>query len=74
PSSIVTSRRACTWLTIALGKGRLTLACGDGIQTEESHKYTAERIEALASSCGLAVRDQWRDDNTQFAVVLLSGG
>ncbi|MEM1072254.1 MAG: L-histidine N(alpha)-methyltransferase [Planctomycetota bacterium] len=72
--AIVSHVHALREVTIELGKGRITLACGDGIQTEESHKYTAERIEALASSCGLAVRDQWRDDNTQFAVVLLSGG
>ena len=57
---------------IELPGGTLALHRGDRIRTEESHKYTSERIERLASKCRLRVVDEWRDANDHFAVVLLS--
>lgn len=59
-------------VTIDLDGEQLSLDKGDSIRTEESHKYTPERIERLASSCGLAVRATWCDEAEDFAVVLLS--
>ncbi len=48
------------------------LETGQRIQTEESHKYTPERISELAASCGLGIDRVWCDGDEDFAVVLLS--
>ena len=48
------------------------LAKGGRIRTEESHKYTTERIQNLASECGLVMDSKWSDPNEHFAVVLFT--
>ena len=44
---------------------------GEGIHTENSHKYTPARFAAVCHSAGLSVQEQWRDERAWFAVMLL---
>ncbi|MEM1072152.1 MAG: L-histidine N(alpha)-methyltransferase [Planctomycetota bacterium] len=53
------------------GGHTVRLAKGTRIQTEESHKYTPDRITSLASSAGLSVDASWINRQTSFAVCLL---
>lgn len=44
---------------------------GEGIHTENSHKYTPESFSRLCASAGLGVQDSWRDARDWFAMFLL---
>ncbi len=46
-------------------------AGGERIHTEDSHKFSAEQINALASNAGLSVERAWYDDRHWFGVHLL---
>lgn len=72
--AIVSHLHALRPVRIALAYEVLSLARGDRIQTEESHKYTTARIETLATSAGLHLVERWCDDQEHFAVVLLKRG
>jgi uncharacterized SAM-dependent methyltransferase len=39
------------------------------IGTEHSHKYTVAGFSRLAAQAGLALREQWIDDEQRFAVL-----
>lgn len=43
---------------------------GELIHTENSHKYSPEKIESLASGAGLELVRVWQDPESMFAVVL----
>lgn len=47
---------------------RLTLAAGEHIVTEYSHKYTVPGFAALARRAGLELRSAWTDDADWFSV------
>jgi L-histidine N-alpha-methyltransferase len=44
---------------------------GDGIHTENSHKYTPESFRALCHAANLDIRHSWTDPDHYFAVMLL---
>ena len=48
-----------------------TLAAGETIWTESSHKYTRREIAKLTVSCGFRMEAQWVDDEWPFAENLL---
>ncbi|MEM9661208.1 MAG: L-histidine N(alpha)-methyltransferase [Planctomycetota bacterium] len=70
--AVVSHVRAVTDIAVEIGNHTFTLRKGGTIRTEESHKYTGDRIAALAESCGLVVSEQWHDGDEGFAVVMLS--
>lgn len=50
--------------------GRLfTFREGESIHTENSHKYTPERVAALAATAGWTVAEVWTDPDRTFAVM-----
>ena len=60
--------------TVAIGAAGITVAfeCGEHIWTESSYKYQPDRIERMAVETGFGVRDQWIDDDAQFALSLMT--
>lgn len=48
----------------------IVLECGELIHTENSHKYSPERIESMAAGAGLELVRVWQDPGSMFAVVL----
>ena len=46
------------------------LAAGEAIWTESSHKYERGQIAALGERAGFAVREQWIEPDSQFALTL----
>lgn len=54
-----------------VGGERFTLAQGDHLLTEYSHKYTPADAAGLAARAGLAVRRSWSDLRDWFSVFLL---
>ena len=48
------------------------VTAGERILTEYSHKYTRQSVAELAASAGLAVQQQWFDDQGWFGVFLLA--
>jgi len=56
---------------ISIGGRRFVLSKGEAIHTENSHKYTIERISELAKSAGWSVAQEWQSKNPSFAVLLL---
>jgi len=48
-----------------------SLARGDYLLTEYSHKYTPESASRIAAAAGLAVRRTWSDPREWFSVLLL---
>ena len=47
---------------------------GEGIHTENSHKYTPDALERLCCCAGLRVHRSWRDERKWFEVFLLKPG
>jgi dimethylhistidine N-methyltransferase len=43
---------------------------GEWIWTESSYKYTPEQIVEMAAAADLATREQWIDDDAQFALTM----
>lgn len=62
------SRRA---QTAHVGGRAFAFAAGETIHTENSHKFTVERLESLASAGGWSVARTWTSDAPAFAVALL---
>ena len=42
---------------------------GEGIHTENSHKYDVGELSERATACGLTLRAQWTDERNYFAVL-----
>jgi len=55
---------------IHIGEHRFHLKKGESIHTENSHKYSRERFEALAASAGWKLQRTWTDPQNFFAVAL----
>lgn len=47
-------------------------AAGEGLHTENSHKFTSERFTSVAERAGWAVARHWISPEPQFAIFLLS--
>ncbi|MGF1526617.1 MAG: L-histidine N(alpha)-methyltransferase [Candidatus Competibacterales bacterium] len=65
----LTSRRE---QTVTIGGRAFTFAAGEGIHTENSHKYTVAGFQALAAEAGLETLDHWVDERQWFSVHLLA--
>ena len=50
----------------------VTFDAGERIHTENSYKFSPERIEALAHASGFRVIDRWTDEREWFSVALLA--
>jgi L-histidine N-alpha-methyltransferase len=49
--------------------GTLRIQKGDSIHTENSHKFTTDHIDEMASLSGLSVRNAYADNNDWFTLV-----
>jgi dimethylhistidine N-methyltransferase len=45
---------------------------GEHVWTESSYKYTPDQIRAMGAVVGFSIRDQWIDDEAQFALTLFA--
>jgi len=57
--------------TIEVAGQAYTLAAGDSLHTEMSHKYTIEGFEELAKQAGWQLTQHWTDSRNRFALLLL---
>lgn len=55
----------------SVGSASFSLARGQYLLTEYSHKYTIESASRIATAAGLAVRRVWSDPRDWFSVLLL---
>lgn len=60
--------------TVHLARHTIGFARGETIHTENSYKYTPERIRAIAATGGWRVHRLWTDPQGLFAVYLLGRG
>ena len=51
---------------------RFHFAAGETIHTENSHKFTPERLEALAGKAGWKMERRWISAASAFGIFLLS--
>ena len=56
----------------SIGGRCIALSEGETIHTENSHKYTVERISKLAEQAGWSVVQVWQSENPSFAILLLN--
>ncbi len=63
--SLAAQRVSISGLGIGVGFAR-----GETIHTENSYKFTPERVAALLAQAGFAVRERWTDDRGWFGVYL----
>lgn len=54
--------------TVAIGGEEITIANGEGILTEYSHKYTLEGFAEMVQAAGFAVECVWTDAEQLFSV------
>ena len=57
---------------VSLGDELISLTEGERILTEYSYKYTLEGFAELAAEAGLAVQQQWTDDDDLFSLQFYS--
>lgn len=53
---------------VELGGRSFSIQAGERLHTECSHKYTPEKVRALAAETGYELRQTWMDDNSYFGV------
>ncbi len=58
--------------TLNIGGRSFSIAEGETIHTENSHKYTVKRISELAERAGWSVEQTWQSESPSFAVLLLN--
>jgi len=58
-------------VSVPRGGFAVTLAAGETVWTESSHKYTRRELAKLAVSCGFRTEAQWVDEEWPFAENLL---
>ena len=56
---------------VRIGDESVSLAAGERILTEYSHKYSIEQFAAIAKRAGLIQDQIWTDEDQQFAVMYL---
>ena len=59
--------------TVSVADRSFRFRQGEGIHTENSHKYTREGFAELCGEAGLSVRERWTDEHVWFAAFLLQG-
>jgi dimethylhistidine N-methyltransferase len=59
---------------VRLAGETVTLAQGEAIHTEDSHKYTLDSFRALAAEAGYVQRKVWTDPGALFSVQWLEAG
>ncbi len=57
---------------ISLGEATFVFAAGETLHTENSYKYSLERLEALIAETPWRLRETWTDEREWFATCLLS--
>ena len=57
------------WVTV--GEERFKFEPGESVRTEYSHKFTPQRVTALAAHAGFRLRHCWTDEDELFAVLYL---
>lgn len=57
--------------SVRLGHHQINFAQGESIHTENSYKYTTERIKSLVEAAGWRIVHQWRANDDAFSEVLL---
>ncbi len=63
--------RADQHVTLRRADARITIAQGESIWTESSHKFTASEVVSLAQRAGFLCQAQWVDEEWPFAQSLL---
>jgi len=63
--------RADQFVTLPTAGCHIAFRKGEGIHTENSHKYTSASFAALAAAAGLAIQETWTDPRGWFASFLL---
>ena len=58
--------------TVGVGGRRFGFAAGERIHTENSHKYTLEKMRRLTSEAGFALQQVWKDERSYFCVAFLA--
>lgn len=59
---------------IVLGGTTVSFSAGESIHTENSHKYTRDSVDELATTAGWRVDEFLMDDDALFAVTVLGPG
>ncbi len=71
PARIEMHLVATTDQTIEVANNTYTLAAGESLHTETSHKYSVEGFAQLADRAGWQLTQHWCDAEKRFAVLLL---
>ena len=53
-------------------EGKIIIRKGETIHTENSHKFTPERIEDFTSTAGLEIQHIFMDEKKWFSLVLMA--
>ncbi len=56
-------------ITSTLFPAPVTISEHETVHTENSHKFTREKIELISSVCGLNIKDVYTDDNNYFSLI-----
>ncbi len=59
--------------TVEVAGEAFTLAAGESLHTETSHKYSLAGFQTLAAAAGWSLNRHWSDPDGYFAVLLLCG-
>ena len=59
-------------VTVTAAGIRVPFEAGERIWTESSYKYTPDQIDQMGNDTGFRTRDQWIDDEAQFALTLFA--
>ncbi|MAI41429.1 MAG: L-histidine N(alpha)-methyltransferase [Candidatus Azotimanducaceae bacterium] len=57
---------------VNMGGSEISLACGEQIHTENSHKYSVDEFASMARESGFSNQKVWTDSNTWFGIFYLS--
>ena len=64
--------RVAQTVTVAAARIDVRFEAGERIWTESSYKYTPDQIDQMGGDTGFRTRDQWIDDEAQFALTLFA--
>ena len=59
-------------VTVTAAGIHVPFEAGERIWTESSYKYTPDQIDQMGNDTGFRTRDQWIDDEAQFALTLFA--
>ncbi len=58
--------------SVTIGDKTYVFVAGESLHTENSHKFTRNRLDKLATRAGWSMSKLWMDDDVLFAVTLLT--